>query len=229
MKPSKMRRTKERVFLRSLKLKRRRSLVINSLRKYCLRLGSNPRAKLVRRQAKKLMRLLRMTRFSNPCSTATMKKFHYCAKLVLKSKARWNEHERSVFSILQEEARYLSRLTTTAHTQGDGQQAKGQALTYRTSSADRSYARVSKPRKDINSWWLISRRLNLEYWRILQTIKSYSTFSPLDRMRTPRSAHRCLASLTSPKRATPIYGKARSLRYWVAGTGWVGRPFQRSF
>ena len=191
----------------------RRLQATTSLHLYCLGLELRHRRRLAKRQVKKHMRLPKMTRYSKRYSIPIMKMYRSSVRRALRLKARLNAHEHNALLTLRNVVRSLFRLTTTAHTQGVGQQVKVRGLTYKTSRGGRSYASLSGHHKVTRSLFVTSRRLNHESWHTSPTTVRFLKSLRQDKMRMHNLVRRCSEYQTLTKKLTPTSDSPLSLHY----------------
>ena len=101
--------------------------------------------------------------------------------------------------------------------------SRGSAITCKTSSEARSYAKQLWLPKDTNSSSVTYRRLSREYWRGYQITQTCWTSSGVAVTLTPRLERRCLTYPDLVKSLTLTFGNLRRARCLAADTVLAGR------
>ena len=216
------------VYSRSSAWKKLNSRRIQSLRPYLSRLGYLPQPKSARPLASKRLPSPRTTRYFKHYSTVSEKTLPFFVRLAFGLNQRQSGQERSASLTFPDEVRFLSRLATMALSQGAGQQPRALPSTCKTSSAVRSYAKLSWLPRDTNSSLAIfpkSSRVSLRGLRITATSL---TSSGQDKTPTLRLARRCSAYPALQKSRTPIFAKVQSPLCWAQDMVWAGPHSRRS-
>ena len=194
----------------------------NSSPKSCADSACPRPTRKAKRLANRRLLLRRMTRFFKRCSTGTTRTLPLFVRLALKSSPPRSVRGRSGFWTSPSVADCLYRSHTTARSQAGGQRQRAAPSTCRTSSEDRSCAKLLWLPKGTNWSSAICHRLNREFlrgWLITRTCYSSSGKAVI---LTQRSALRCSTYRALQKSHTLISGSRRSPRFWAVVTDWAG-------